>query len=659
MKKRNLLLFVLLLLAVSHINAQSISFADDEIERGYFERPYLRYEAEPGKSESDGTFLDPTYDQRKIQSEASNQAAVQLITKNSYVQWTNDKIADGLTIRFSLPDDAEGKGTTGNLIVHVNGDSVQTITLNSYWAWQYILRQGSKYPDNTPNTNTKFPRMRFDEMHLKLNDAIPANAIIRLTKADDNDVPYTIDFIELEKIPDALIFESITDEDKILYTPDKGALPNFISQNRSKTIFIPEGKYDVDTRIIISGDGTKLIGAGMWHTELYFTASSDDKSTYNKRGIESSASNVVLEGMYLNTINNKRYYDNNSSFQVGKGLMGSFGSNSSIRNLWIEHFECGGWIEGAKSLNIQHCRFNNNYADGMNLSFGCENSVVEHCSYRNNGDDDMASWSRSNRMCKKNIYRFSTSENNWRASALGFFGGEQNKAYNIVIIDAMEAGFRVTCDFPGMPFSNNGYSEFYNISVYKGGVASGSMGVGGDLWGNEQGALHLNSSSQYDMQNIKIYNIDLYDSKSNAIFIGSSSKTIKNLVLKNINIDGAGKYGIYFYNSKGNGTYCNLQYKNIGASSNTNTVPTSFSFSEDCSTTSAQITKTPEIGLFFREGSLHISGRQNTSVSVYDILGRMRYKTKMLSGSTIVDNLNPGIYIVSWNNNQAKKVMVY
>ena len=270
----------------------------------------------------------------------------------------------------------------------------------------------------------------------------------------------------------------------------------------------------------------------MWYTEIYFTASSDERSTYSQRGIETNNSNIVVEGLFLNTVNNKRYYNNDDRYQVGKGLMGSFGSNSVVRNVWAEHFECGGWIEGAINLKIQNCRFRNNYADGINLAYGCKNSTVAHCSFRNNGDDDMASWSRADRLCENNEFRYCTSENNWRASGLGFFGGKQNKAYNIVITDPMEAGFRVTCDFPGMPFSNDGFSEFYNISVYKGGVAGGTVGVGGDLWGNQQGALHINSSSQYDLQNIRIYNIDLVDSKNDAVFIGSGIKSIKNLVLR-------------------------------------------------------------------------------------------------------------------------------
>lgn len=644
---------------ITQISAQSISFADDENERGYYDRAYLRYEAEQDQCVTDGVFLEPTYDQRTLQSEASNQAAVQLVALGSYVEWTNDKAADGLTLRFSLPDNTEGTGTQGNLIIYINGDSIQMLNLSSYWAWQYILKSGSKYPDNLPNEDTKFPRMRFDEMHFKLNQEIPANATFRLAKADTNDVAYTIDFVELEKIPAALTIDSIADENKVTYTPESGNLASFVSQNLGKTIFLPAGKYEVDSRIMINGDNTKIIGAGMWHSEVYFTASSDDKSTYNRRGFETYNSNITLEGLYVNTINNKRYYDNDPVYQVGKGLMGSFGSNSTIKNLWIEHFECGGWIENANNLHIQHCRFRNNYADGMNLSYGTKNSVVEHCSYRNNGDDDMASWSRSTGMCENNTYSYSTSENNWRASALGFFGGKQNQAYNIVIIDPMEAGFRVTCDFPGMPFSDEGFSEFYNISVYKGGVAGGTVGVSGDLWGNQQGALHIFSSSQYDLVNFKIYAIDFYDSKNDAIFIGSSSKTIHNLYLKDINIHGTGRYGIYYYNTKGSGAWCNIQYNEIGGPANTNTLPSAFTFEENCNFTGFHLDEfLQDIHIRSNNGQVYISGLENKDVSIYNLLGKKIYQAVLETDPAIVPVRSSGIYIVRWDQNESTKVYV-
>lgn len=649
---------VLFLFPVMCLMGQNVPFADDETQRGYFNHPWLRYEAEAGKCETNGTFLPPTYDQRELQSEASGQSAVQLTTKDSYVQWTNTREADGLTIRFSLPDDGEGKGTSGNLALYVNEELVQTITLHSYWAWQYILKSGSKYPDNIPNSSTKFPRMRFDEVHVRLNQMIPANATFRLAKADENDVPYTIDFVELEEVPAPVTFESITDANKIAYSSADGKLQYFVTTHKGKTIFLPPGKYEVDGRIIITGDGTKLIGAGMWYSELYFTASSDDRSTYSQRGIETASNNIVVEGLFLNTVNNKRYLNNDSRYQVGKGLMGSFGANSTVRDLWIEHFECGAWIEGADNLTIQHSRMRNNYADGINLAYGSSNSIVEHCSFRNNGDDDIASWSRGDRMCVNNVFRYCTTENNWRASGLGFFGGKQNKAHNIVITDPMEAGFRVTSDFPGMPFSNEGYSEFYNISVYKGGVAAGQVGIGGDLWGNQQGALHINSSSQYDLQNIKIYNIDFYDSKNDALFIGSGTRFIRNLVLKDIRIHGTGRYGLFFSNPKGNGSYCNLHYENIGAAVNTNIIPSTFSFAEDCATASVQLTKQMPLEVTTRDGVLRIKTYGNISVSVYDVQGRKHYQSAVVSEQVVIPGLSPGIYIVKWNEHQSMKVWV-
>ena len=661
MKKIFVLIIVIVFTPVLKIAAQSISFPDDEKMRGYYTRPYLRYEAESGKCVTNGTILEPTFVQTEIQSEASNQTAVQLIAKDSYVQWVNNEDADGLTIRFSLPDGEDGLGMQGNLALYVNDTYIQTLTLDSYWAWQYFLKNMSNvYPDNIPASN-KFPRMRFDEIHVKLEKKIPVGALFKFVKADDNDTPYTLDFVELEEVPPIVSFESLPDANKVEYTPDKGKLNSFISSNSGKTIYIPAGKYEIDSRITINSDGTKLIGAGMWYAEIYFTASSDDRSTYSRRGIETYNSNIVIDGLFLNTVNNKRYYNNNDQYQVGKGLMGSFGSHSVIKNVWVEHFECGAWIDGCNELTINDCRFRNNYADGINLSYGSANSIVEHCSFRNNGDDDIATWSRSGRSCDNNIFRYSTAENNWRASSLGFFGGKQNKAYNCVIIDPMEAGFRITCDFPGAAFSTDGYSEFHDISVYKGGVKSGSPGTGGDLWGNQQGALHINSSSQYDLQNIKIYRIDLYDSKNDAVFIGSSSRYIRNLVLNDIHINGTQRYGIYFSGARGNGQYCSIEYENIGATTNTNAIPSAFSFKEDCSEneTAIRLPETIPFGVTPLDGALLISGKGNTVVSVYDVSGKKYYQTSIGAKYAVIPNLCSGIYIVKGNDyNQAKKVFI-
>jgi hypothetical protein len=223
----------------------------------------------------------------------------------------------------------------------------------------------------------------------------------------------------------------------------------------------------------------------------------------------------------------------------------------------------------------------------------------------------------------------------------------------------MEAGFRITCDFPGMPFSDDGYSEFYNISLYKGGVAAGTVGISGDLWGNQQGALHINSSNQYDLINFKIYNIDLYNSKNDAIFIGSGSHIIKNLFLKDININGTGRYVIYFYNSRGSAGWCNILYDQIGAATNTNTKPAAFTFDENCDFTAiTPKVELPVVRLFSHNGNLYVSGLQNKNISVYNLQGEKIYQAKVLKDPAIVSKLKTGIYIVSWDEKEAMKVCI-
>jgi len=588
MKHLNLFLALFLLSGiVSNGYGQNVSFEDDEKERGYYNRPYLRYEAESGKCKTNGVLLNADYDQRLLQSEASNQSALQLIAPDSYVEWNNQKAADGITIRFSIPDGADGKGTKGKLALFVDNVFIRHIELDSYWAWQYFRKNDeNKYPDNTPAA-TSFARMRFDEMHLKLDAVIPAGAVIKLSKADKNDAPYTIDFIELEKVSAPVSYESIPDKNKVRF--EGGNLEAFIGANQGKTIYIPQGKHLVSNRIYLREDNTKLIGAGMWYTELFFDASSDEVTTHSHRGIETNNNNIHIEGLYLNTINCQRYYQSESKYQVGKGLMGSFGTNSVIKNVWVEHFECGAWIANygsnsllSENLLVQHCRFRGNYADGINLCRGTSNAVVEYCSFRNNGDDDMASWS-SSFPCGNNTFRYCTAENNWRASSLGIFGGENNKAHHIVIADGMENGIRINGDFNAKEGVGN--NIFSDISVYRCGAIPGTPGEKGDLWGNGQAAVLVATSNRFDLKDIQFINIDVYDSRNDAIQISGSanSKEIIDLRMKNISISGAGRYAVYFSSAKGNGAYCNFSFSHIGGNI-MNPSGDQFRIAENCET---------------------------------------------------------------------------
>ncbi len=566
---RKVYIYSVLLLFSLCASAQVYEFAEDALSRGWHTRPYARYEAEESKCISNGVFLEPSDNQRTLQSEASHQQALQLTNKGDYVQWTIAQPGQGFNIRFSLPDSSDGNGTKGNFTLIVSNDGTtlfsQQFTLDSYWAWQYTVRNGN-YPDNTPS-ESKMVRMKYDEKHFLLEQEVPAGATLRIEKADTNTDAYTIDFIELEPVPAPKTAADYTEYTDILqYNPaTDGNLNTFVWNNQGRTIYVPAGRVEVPERIYMNKANTRLLGAGEWYTELYFTASSDQESTYSKRGIEGNADNLVVEGFSINTVNNKRYYLNNDSKQVGKGFQGGFGTGSVIRHCWVEHFECGAWIgdysgKNSKDLLVEYCRFRNNYADGINLCKASTNHIVQYCSFRNNGDDDMASWSTGN-LCSGCIFRYCTAENNWRASSLAFFGGQNQTAHHIAVYDALECGLRLTTDFPGTGFKTEGMMLFSDITIRHSGCKSGTWGESGDFWANMQGALTLAATTNYDIYNVTFTDIDIFDSRTNAIYLrGQNGKKINNLSLSNINVVSADGYGIYYSGAQGTAAYCNLLF---------------------------------------------------------------------------------------------------
>ena len=102
--------------------------------------------------------------------------------------------------------------------------------------------------------------------------------------------------------------------------------------------------------------------------------------------------------------------------------------------------------------------------------------------------------------------------------------------------------------------------------------------------GASAGAIHITSYLRYDLLNVKFSNIDIYNSRCDAIFINSrNEKTIENLRFENINIYGAGRYGVSFNNAIGNASYCNLKFENV-EEENLGPVPETFEFrrSSDC-----------------------------------------------------------------------------
>lgn len=550
--------------------AQCLSFPSDELKRGYYDRPYLRYEAEPDMCLTcAGEFLYPPipYSQVPLQAEASRQCALSLLKDGDFVEWRCEREADGLSLRFSLPDSPDGTGQKGTLALYAGSEKLADITIDSYWAWQYttVANTTDKYPDNTP-ADSKFARMRFDEVYIRLPRAIAEGERFRIVKEDGSDIPYTIDFVELEKIPAPVTFDDIEGE-KVMFDGSV-ALATLINRSSGKTVYIPEGTYNVPRRINISAANVRIVGAGMWYTTLYFNASSDNRSTFSQRGFESNSDGLLFQGFSMNTANNKRYFDNNPSNQVGKAFQGSLGSGSVIRDVRADHFECGGWIadysgKASRDLTVEYCRFRNNYADGFNFCSGTTGARLSHCSFRNNGDDDMAVWSTGT-VAADNVYEFNTGENNWRASSCALYGGRDNTARNLYIADPLEEGLHVNGEFQGTGFA--GTTRVSDVTIERAGDKNGTPGEHGGFWGSSCPALHVRGGYFLEVKDVLISDVDIYDSRYRAFGISSNSgKAVTNLNIKNLHVDGVAdnEWALYVDSSAvGNGTYENVTTEN-------------------------------------------------------------------------------------------------
>lgn len=559
-----------------------------QAQRGYYDAPYKRYEANAGQLSNGASVTSKSYVQSDLQSEASDQQCVNLSATNATVQWTLTEAADGLVIRYSVPD-----GQSATLGVYNGNTKITTLTLTSTWSWEYLWSNGN--PNNNGITNQN-PRMRFDEVRYKLPAKIAASGTLKLVRESGN---VHVDFAELEPVPTIITAPA----GSVTYTGNGSDFQTFIDANGGKKIYVPSGVFNVNRELYFGVANTSLVGAGMWYTQINFT-----NTSFGNGGLRANAAGISFADLYLTTNSASR----SNSY---KAINGVFTAASTIKNIWAEHFECGAWIAQynvggpaiADGFTLSHCRFRNNYADGINLCKGTANAIVEHCSFRNNGDDDQAIWSADGLECINNTFRYNTSENCWRATGLAIYGGKNNKAYNLIIKDNLEAGIRVSNNFPGAPFNNDGSHEIHDITV-------STCGTFNDTYNNPVAAIDIFSASNAGSQvkNVQLYNIDILDSRNDAISISKrSGDGIYNLSFKDITVNGTGKefpnnnalnrnwgrgYFVLIAGSPaGNGTYCNMNYSNRGGNATVNeelsAIGTfSWTQSTNCSTTSIAVT---------------------------------------------------------------------
>ena len=470
--------------------------------------PYTTHEAENATIENGATIQQST-DMESTAVEATNQTYVELPKKAAAVTFNVTEPANALNVRYTIPD-----GASGQLDVQVNGSSVGNLDLSSHSAWQY-LKGDHEYDQVVDGSSARF---RFDETRLLLKDIqLKSGDKISLVKKKDDNVPYGIDFIELEQAP-----APVAQGENSISIVDKGASANDDSDDTAallaaveeakasgKSVYIPEGRFNFDKQVNIEADNLKISGAGVWHTQLHFTS---DKRYGGGIVFGHNSNGIELSNLYMDSNLTSRY---NEDAQY-KAISGTLGKDSKIHDIWVQHFEVGMWIgdydqtgnmKYTDGLVVENARIRNNLADGINFAQGTKNSTVKNSNIRGNGDDGLAIWSSisdgTNAAAEENNkFLNNTIESGWRAAGIGIFGGKGHEISGNLIKDVFAgAGIRVNTVFAGHNFDlNDSGIKIHDNTILRSGTTN-------DLYNLHRGAI--------DFQQVRgtIKNVDVYDNK--------------------------------------------------------------------------------------------------------------------------------------------------
>ncbi len=470
--------------------------------------PYTTHEAENATVENGATIQQST-DMESTAVEATNQTFVELPKKDAAVTFNVTEPANALNVRYTIPD-----GASGQLDVQVNGSSVGNLDLSSHSAWQY-LKGDHEYDQAIDGSSARF---RFDETRLLLKDIqLKSGDKISLVKKKDDNVPYGIDFIELEQAP-----TPVAQSENSISIVDKGASANDDSDDTAallaaveeakasgKSVYIPEGRFNFDKQVNIEADNLKISGAGVWHTQLHFTS---DKRYGGGIVFGHNSNGIELSNLYMDSNLTSRY---NEDAQY-KAISGTLGKDSKIHDIWVQHFEVGMWIgdydqtgnmKYTDGLVVENARIRNNLADGINFAQGTKNSTVKNSNIRGNGDDGLAIWSSisdgTNAAAEENNkFLNNTIESGWRAAGIGIFGGKGHEISGNLIKDVFAgAGIRVNTVFAGHNFDlNDSGIKIHDNTILRSGTTN-------DLYNLHRGAI--------DFQQVRgtIKNVDIYDNK--------------------------------------------------------------------------------------------------------------------------------------------------
>ncbi|NGO79870.1 carbohydrate-binding protein [Streptomyces sp. YC504] len=496
--------------------------------------PYTSYEAESATTNASTIGPDRTYLQ--VPSEASGRKAVVLDATGEYVEFTLTKPANALTLRYSIPDSADGTGIDRPLSLYANGTHLRDLDLTSRYSWVY-----GAYPyNNDPSGGS--PHRFFDETRTVIGD-FPAGTKLRLQKdAGDTAPSYTVDLIETETAPAAYAMPAgYVSATGLGVTPDDGgddtsALNSAVNTAKSqgKGLWLPKGTYNISDHINLSSVAVR--GAGEWHTVV---RGKDNKGGFFGRGGTSTIQDLMFAG-------DATHRDDAGGHTA---IEGDFGSGSTVQNVWIEHAKVGLWIDApTDGLLATGLRIRDTFADGVNLHKGTKNSEVSQSSVRGTGDDGLAMFSEQQAVTDC-AFRFNTVQLPMLANTAAVYGGSGNRVEDNLLSDTVNASAGVaisTRNFPPAPLPFSGPTIVARNTLERTGGYEPN-------WQSKFGAIWIYADHSDITTPVRIENNDILDSTYSGLLV-SWQKSVGDLTVEDTRIEKTGAYGIEI-NAAGAGTF--------------------------------------------------------------------------------------------------------
>jgi hypothetical protein len=568
--------------------------------------PFVEQEAE--NADTNGTIIGPSTQAYTLPAEASGRSAVSL-APGQYVQFTLPSAANGINVRYSIPDATTGGGITAPLEVEVNGSYRRTMTLTSQYSWLY-----GQYPydnDPTEGNNQPYyyavecgcvpgpnplpasiapdfaapwrPQHFYDEQRLLLGKTFPAGSTIRLTAPVGTDASLTtIDLMDSQLVaPPTVVSPSVNvmrfGADPTGHRDDFQAITRAIAaaQKLHLPVYVPPGTYSVSQHIIVNH--VTIDGAGSWYTifkghQVTLSSPAPDGSIHTGVGFyglyasQGGSSNVHLADFAIEGDVRERI-DTDQVNGIGGAL-----SNSSITGLYIQHTKAGIWLDGPMTnLTISGNTIVDQMADGINFHAGVTDSTASNNFIRNTGDDGMAMWSEGTPDSNGNFvgtpdsndaFDHNTVQTPVIANGIALYGGADNTVSNNLIADPIRegSGIQLGSRFNAVPFT--GTESITNNTTVRAGTYELNWQIGlGAIW-----IYALQSSIN---ANIQVVGDNFLDNTYDAMMVVSDYSVkdlynITNVHFANIEVDGAGT-NVFDARSAGNATFQNVDVRNIGA----------------------------------------------------------------------------------------------